>query len=79
MGLQGMINDLIKQSDFLVGEKLVGGSSEIKNKNINAIARMISAAENCPEKHTSILTEIKEIAKKSQTPVLGITGTGGAG
>ena len=79
MGLQGMINDLIDQSDFLVGEDLVGGISEIKNKNVNAIARMISAAENCPEKHKSILTEIKELASKSETPILGVTGTGGAG
>ncbi|HIG33012.1 MAG TPA: methylmalonyl-CoA mutase [Flavobacteriales bacterium] len=79
MGLQGMINDLIDRSDFLVGENLVGGISEIKNKNVNAIARMISAAENCPEKHKSILTEIKELASKSETPILGVTGTGGAG
>ena len=79
MGLQGMINDLIKQSDFLVGEHLEGGITEIQSKNINTIARMISAAENCPEKHNGILSEIKEIAKQSDTPVLGITGTGGAG
>ena len=79
MGLQGMINDLIERSDFFVGEKLEGGIAEIKNKNVNAIARMISAAENCPEKHKAVLSEIKEIANKSDTPVLGITGTGGAG
>ena len=40
---------------------------------------MISATENCPENHTSLLSEIKELASKSETPVLGITGTGGAG
>ncbi|MDP7567720.1 MAG: cobalamin-dependent protein, partial [Flavobacteriales bacterium] len=79
MGLQGMINDLIKQSDFLVGEKLEGGIADIESKNINAIARMISAAENCPKQHSSILSEIKSLATKSETPVLGITGTGGAG
>ncbi len=79
MGLQGMINDLIKRSDFLVGEYLEGGISDIKQKNVNAIARMISAAENCPEKHATTLSEIKEIATNSETPVLGITGTGGAG
>ena len=60
MGLQGMINDLIIQSDFLVGDKLKGGVSEIKNKNVNAIARLISAAENCPKKHTTVLDEIKK-------------------
>jgi len=79
LGLQGMINDLIERSDFLIGEHLEGGIDEIKNKNINAIARMISAAENCPEKHKSILTEIKELASKSETSILGVTGTGGAG
>ena len=40
---------------------------------------MISAAENCPEKHSKVLSEIKELATKSSTPVLGITGTGGSG
>ncbi|MEC7863737.1 MAG: methylmalonyl-CoA mutase family protein, partial [Bacteroidota bacterium] len=79
MGLQGMINDLIKRSDFLIGETLEGGISEIANKNINAISRMISAAENCPKKHSKVLTDIKDLAIKSSTPVLGITGTGGAG
>jgi methylmalonyl-CoA mutase len=79
MGLQGMINDLIMQSDFLVGEKLEGGITEIKEQNVNSIARMISAAENCPEKHTAVLSEIKELAKQTATPVLGVTGTGGAG
>ena len=79
MGLQGMINDLIKSSDFLVGKKLAGGIAEIKDKNVNAISRMISAAENCPKDHTKVLSKIKELATKSSTPVLGITGTGGAG
>ena len=79
MGLQGMINDLIKRSDYLVGENLEGGVAEITNKNVNAIARLISAAENCPEKHSGILKEVKELASKSETPVLGNTGTGGAG
>tara|TARA_B100001758_G_scaffold247581_1_gene266029 strand:+ start:3733 stop:7101 length:3369 start_codon:yes stop_codon:yes gene_type:complete len=79
MGLQGMINDLIKRSDFLIGDKLNGTISDIKKQNTNAIARMISAAENCPDKHTKILFEIKSAASKSATPVLGITGTGGSG
>ena len=79
MGLQGMINDLIEKSDFLIGEKLEGEISDIKNKNVNAIARMISAAENCPDKHTKILSEIKELSSKSETPILGVTGTGGSG
>ena len=79
MGLQGMINDLIKKSDFLLGKELCGGIKEIQNKEVNVISRLISATENCPKKHTSLLSDIKELANKSETPVLGITGTGGAG
>ncbi len=79
MGLQGMINDLIKKSDFLIGEKLNGDISDIKDKNITAISRMISAAENCPNEHSKSLKEIKRLASTSKSPVLGITGTGGAG
>ncbi len=79
MGLQGMINDLIEKSDFILGEKLKGGINEIERKEVNAISRMISAAENCPEKHASSLSEIQKLATKSKTPVLGITGTGGSG
>ena len=79
MGLQGMINDLIKQSDYLIGDKLLGGVNNIKNKNIHSISRMISAAENCPNKHKDILDEIKNVSKMSKTPILGVTGTGGAG
>ena len=79
MGLQGMINDLVKKSDFLIGEKLKGDINKIINKDTNAIARMISAAENCSKKHKKILDEIEKLSKKSKAPVLGITGTGGAG
>ena len=79
MGLQGMINELVKKSDFFVGEYLEGGILKIQKKNVNAIARMISAFENCPEKNSKIITAIKELSLKSDTPVLGITGTGGAG
>ena len=79
MGLQGMINDLIKKSDFLIGKKLKGNISDIQDKSINAISRMISAAENCPNEHTKTLKDIKRLASISKSPVLGITGTGGAG
>jgi len=46
---------------------------------IAAIAKIISAAENFPGESASILDAIHSEAKNSQTPVLGITGTGGAG
>jgi isobutyryl-CoA mutase len=79
MGLQGMINDLVKQCDFQVGDKLNGEIDQLKEKYIPAIARLISAAENFPEESKGILAQVKEQADATKIPVLGITGTGGAG
>ena len=79
MGLQGMINDLVQKADFPVGENLNGEVSHLSEKNPFHIARLISAAENFPEQSKSELDKVKKIAKDSKTPILGITGTGGAG
>jgi len=79
MGLQGMINDLLEQSDFPVGEHLNGEFKTLNTENHVAIARMISAAENYPDESEEILNLVRAKAKQSNTPVLGITGTGGAG
>ena len=79
MGLQGMINDLVEQSDYLVGEELPGKLDALPNAANPEIARWISAAENCGEKHEQALKEVAEKANAIQTPILGITGTGGAG
>lgn len=79
MGLQGMINDLVQQSDFAIGDSLNGEIEKLPNKNPKAIARVISSAENFPEIAKATLDKIHSKNKDSKTPVLGITGTGGAG
>ena len=79
MGLQGMINDLVKRSDYPIGDKLTGELSHIEEKNPTAIARLISAAENFPEIAKSFFDQIHQKNETSKIPVLGITGTGGAG
>ncbi|MFD0977868.1 methylmalonyl-CoA mutase family protein [Salinimicrobium gaetbulicola] len=79
MGLQGMINDLVKQSDYPLGENLNGEVNSLASKNPGAIARVISAAENFPEIAKETLEKIHDDNKGNKTPVLGITGTGGAG
>ena len=79
MGLQGMINNLVQQCDFPVGENITDAIKKIAVKNIPSIARAISAAENFPEENKAILNEIRELAKTKSIPVLGITGTGGSG
>jgi methylmalonyl-CoA mutase len=79
MGLQGMINDLVKQSDFPIGKVLTNEINRLKNQDAGSIARIISSAENFPGISKKTLSEIHKKSKKSKTPVLGITGTGGSG
>ncbi|WP_338350644.1 methylmalonyl-CoA mutase family protein [Nonlabens tegetincola] len=78
MGLQGMINDLVKRCDVPVPAfakaKLNG---ELLQNDVPTIARLISLAEN---RHEDFEKHFAEADKTdSQAPVLGITGTGGAG
>ena len=79
MGLQGMINDLVKQSDFAIGDNLNITLKDLENKTPKTIARVISSAENFPDIAKETLDKIHIKNKNSKIPVLGITGTGGAG
>jgi methylmalonyl-CoA mutase len=75
MGLEGMIEDVIKQCDF----SLNGNGNYPKPmtlgevKDVRKIARLITNAENGVAEETSNKEQVTGI------PVLGITGTGGAG
>ncbi|ALM50225.1 methylmalonyl-CoA mutase [Flavobacterium psychrophilum] len=79
LGLQGMINDLVEKSDYAIGDVLNGEINHLEEKNPTAIARVISSAENFPEIAKETLDKIHEQNKTTNIPVLGITGTGGAG
>ncbi|MEY3186974.1 MAG: hypothetical protein RL675_798, partial [Bacteroidota bacterium] len=73
MGLEGMIEDVIKRCDYAIDQPY---NSTVKiswgeQKDIRSIARSISLAEQ--GKIEAIKNELPAI------PVLGITGTGGAG
>jgi len=79
MGLQGMINDVLEKSDFALGEvwpKVEDSNQPFKDLTL---ARMISSAENYGHQFSKELEQINAAATLSKTPVLGITGTGGAG
>jgi methylmalonyl-CoA mutase len=65
MGLQGMIDDLLQQCDFALPPL---------NDQAN-IARLISTAENDSAAYHQLQTKLPAVS----SPVLGITGTGGAG
>ena len=79
LGLQGMINDLVQRADYPVGDSLNGEVEHLTDKNPTAIARVISSAENFPEVAKDTLDTIHKQNETSKIPVLGITGTGGAG
>ena len=84
LGLQGMINDLLQKSDFdltaLQPVKSVG--AEALNPTAHPlIGRLITVAENVEagSKRPAYFAEIEARAQTSASPVIGITGTGGAG
>ncbi|MCF6351535.1 MAG: methylmalonyl-CoA mutase family protein [Cyclobacteriaceae bacterium] len=79
MGLQGMINDMIKRCDFPTGANLNGEVKGLSKKDAQSIARLISGAENFPKESADLFSQVHTLANKATTPVLGITGTGGAG
>jgi methylmalonyl-CoA mutase len=82
LGLEGMIEDVIAQCDFPVNGNLsINGTLKMDEaRDIRFIARAISHAENGQE-YTKLLSSVENgngtAGKKP--PVLGITGTGGAG
>ena len=80
MGLQGMINDLVKKSDFPTPKLNAPDKTAelLKQKDANTIARLISLAENRHDEFKKIFLPIQK-AHKNEVPVLGITGTGGSG
>ena len=89
MGLEGMIEDLLKQCDFPLDGKPDQFSGPLQLgewKDIRKIARAISSAENqspVNSRESGVGSqqpgETSQPATLNSQPVLGITGTGGAG
>jgi methylmalonyl-CoA mutase len=79
MGLQGMINNMLEQTDFITSTSIKGNLQGIINKEVQSIASAITVAENDPEAAQQFVDELKKLSKDSNAPVLGITGTGGSG
>ncbi len=78
MGLEGMIEDVIRQCDFPVNGNLAINGKLLMDEShdVRFIARAISHAEN-GQSYEKLLHAFSSNDKK--IPVLGITGTGGAG
>jgi len=80
MGLQGMINDMVEKSDFDPAKLEKDPDDLLKGlelKDDASIARLITIAENDPEDFSALSRLWRD--KEVNIPVLGITGTGGAG
>ena len=81
MGLQGMIDDMVQKSDFPTPDLQLPAGKDVyqslKDNDVTTISRLISLAENRHDDFLQIFDFNK--ADNTNTPVLGITGTGGAG
>ena len=83
MGLQGMIHHMIKQMDFSTVKKIDFDFSVLSPDNTFMVANLITAVEQAKANengHLALLrSKIQEKIGKRKIPVIGITGTGGAG
>ena len=79
MGLQGMINDLVEKSDFTVGGELDYSIDDLAKGNSHVISSFISSIENFADKYKDVIDDLNSKCQSCKTPIIGITGTGGAG
>lgn len=83
LGLQGMINLMLRECDFpTIPQSLPEEVEKLQTGDISAVSKLISIAEQKVldpdlDAYGDIFSEIKQLAR--DVPVLGITGTGGAG
>jgi isobutyryl-CoA mutase len=79
MGLQGMINDLLEKADYPIVRKTIPNPEILGNKNDKETGQAITFLENNSFGSEEYRKKIKSAIKGKNIPVLGITGTGGAG
>ncbi|MCC6785454.1 MAG: cobalamin-dependent protein [Planctomycetes bacterium] len=75
LGLVGMVHDMLRRCDFATPSH-VDPQALARGERLH-VARALSLAENEPEQLDAILARVP--APATRTPVLGVTGTGGAG
>ncbi len=82
-GLQGIINHMVKEMDFSTVKEMNFDFDRLSPDNRLMVANVISAVEQAKAKENGHLAHLRaELAKKigdRRVPVIGITGTGGAG
>ena len=81
MGLAGMIGEMMMRCDVDLSAQAPKALAPIRGHDGNArraLARFITALEN-GSAHDALRNELRDAAAAVRTPVVGITGTGGAG
>ncbi|MBM4761806.1 fused isobutyryl-CoA mutase/GTPase IcmF [Bacillus sp. B15-48] len=83
LGLQGMINHMIRESDYPTPKQLEKEIAGLHEKNWGSIGRLITFAEENlvnAKSNEFVSAALEQLLVDAPTvPVLGITGTGGAG
>ncbi len=79
MGLPGMIEDLVKRADFDLSKKMPKSLAKLKKGDRGTLSRLITGLEAGTLSKTMAMDLTALAMKKSTVPVVGITGTGGAG
>jgi len=78
MGLQGMINDMLARCDFDLAAHAPADLTQVLAGDRRALAQLITALE-LGAVDAGLRKRLDDAAAKRRAPVLGITGTGGAG
>ncbi|UTR12236.1 methylmalonyl-CoA mutase family protein [Evansella sp. LMS18] len=84
-GLQGMIDEMMEACDFPLDNVEGLNGESLRNREFSTVARLISIAERrtfedeVSEAAAALFEEEVASQQLPETPVLGITGTGGAG
>ena len=77
MGLQGMINDLLEQADYDPTAQPMPPRGDAARPAPGFVARLITTVENRADGQQQVIAQLPPV--QQAPPVLGITGTGGAG
>jgi isobutyryl-CoA mutase len=83
-GLQGMINMMMEECDYPTVKSVTVEIEQLREKNVQAISKLITLAEKQELNNQEIATTAEAAFEKikamaEDVPVIGITGTGGAG
>ncbi|MFH2219185.1 MAG: fused isobutyryl-CoA mutase/GTPase IcmF [Pseudomonadota bacterium] len=83
LGLQGMVNHMVRQLDFSTVNEASFDVDRLSPDNKRLVANLITVIEQAKAQENGHLALLRSQLKKKignrKTPVIGITGTGGAG